>query len=473
MKKWQDLDIDGNSYYDVDHVWPTNRQSYETSDFATSSDLTGTAAGSVTYAWAGGIINTNAINPEYVVTSTKIWQYDPASIGTPMTDRTGGMTVGVRPQMAAVGTATIAVMGSPLGALPGRDTLYASSSAANFAVLTGAPQGHSVVVAFNAVWIFNTDTGSSDFEMSDVGDYTNWSTGEWFAGTVYDGAGPINAAVEFGGAVYSSKMDNLVRHRYVGGVQKVITETVWSGVGCGQRNAMCAGSTGILFAGYHKADPGSPPVPFYWFDGVNPPVLTNPLTTIGDGSSSWTIVYDSHRDMFTAWDRTALRAYYFSPKDMAWGRASAPYGATPGNVKIVDGQGIYGRRTPSPTTPAWVTPSTDVLRRFSPTTTGAGTCYVETAKFGTQSSKLNFNRCTPRLRRLVDVGTQSESVTASCFRELHDTSASSTPTYTKASGRHRWDGQAADNFIRFKYSATDYDVEIEDLTPEAIPAGKN
>jgi hypothetical protein len=473
MKKWQDLDIDGNSYYDVDHVWPTNRQSYETSDFATSTDYTGTAAGAVSYAWAGGVINTNAINPEYVVTATKIWQYDPTSVGTVMTDRTGGVSVGSRAQMASFGNATICVMGSPLGALPGVATAYAASSTSNFAALAGAPQGHTVVVSQNAAWIFNTDTGSSDFEMSDVGDYTNWSTGEWFAGTVHDGAGPINGAVEFGGAVYSSKMDNIARHRYVGGVQKVDTQVVWSGAGCGSRNAMCAGATGILFAGYRKSDPGSPTIPFYWFDGVNPPVLTNPATTIGNSSSTWTIVYDQHRDMFTAWDSTGLAAYYFSPKMMAWGRATAPYGASPGGVKVVDGQGIYGRRTPSATPPGWVTPSTDVLRRFSPTTTGAGTCYVETAKYGLQSAKLNFNRCTPKLRRLVDVGTQSEAVTASCFRELHDTSAASTPTYTKASGRHRWDGQASDNFIRFKYSATDYDVEIEDLSPEAIPAGKN
>jgi hypothetical protein len=473
MKKWQDLVIEGDSYYDVDHVWPTNRQSYETSDFATSSDFTGSAAGTVAYAWAGGVINTNAINPEYVVTDTKIWQYDPSNIGAPMIDRTGGVSVGARPQMAGFGNATIAVMGSPLGVLPGVATVYSASPSSNFAALAGAPQGHTVVVANNAVWIFNTDTGSSDFEMSDVGDYTNWSTGEWFAGTVYDGAGSINGAVEFGGSVYSFKLDCIARHRYVGGVVKVDTQIVWSGAGASSRNAVCAGATGILFAGYAKADPGSPTVPFYWFDGVSPPVLTNPLTTIGNTSSAWTIVYDAYRDMFTAWDRTALAAYYFSPRSMAWGRATAAYGSSPGNVRIVDGQGIYGRRTPSPTAPGWVTPSADVLRRFSPTTTGAGTCYVETAKIGTASAKWNFNRCTPKLRRRVDVGTQSESVTASCFRELHDTSASSTPPYTKFSGRHRWDGQASDNFIRFKYSATDYDVEIEDLTPEAIPAGKN
>jgi hypothetical protein len=308
--------------------------------------------------------------------------------------------------------------------------------------------------------------------MSDVGDYTNWSSGEWFAGQIYDGAGPIYAMVEFGGPVYSFKHDSIHRSRYVGGSVKVDTQQVWSGAGCSHRNGAAAGATGILFAGYTKSDTGSPTTPFYWFDGVNAPILTNPFTNIGDSNSIFTIVYDIHRDIFTAWDTTAVVAYYFNPATMKWGRHTTPYGASPGSVKPVDGIGHYGRRTPSPTSPGWVTPSANVLRRFSPGS-ASSTGYVETTKFGTADRKLNFNRITPRIRRQTDLGTQSESVTASCFRELHDTSTSSTPTYTKSSTRYRWDGQASDNFARFKYSFTDYDVEIDDLLPEAVPAGKN
>ena len=473
MRKWQDLLIDDpGSYYDVDQMWPTNRGSYESADFATSTDYTGATAGAVSYAWAGGVINTNAINPEYVVTATKIWQYDPADVGSVMADVTGGVSVGARPQMAAFGNATICVMGSPLGALSGVDTVYAATSASNFAALTGSPQGHSVVVAFNAVWIFNTDNGSSAFEMSDVGDHTNWSTGEWFSGVVYDGAGPINGAVEFGGAVYSSKMDNIVRHRYVGGIQKVDTQTVWSGAGCGSRNAICAGATGILYAGYLKTDVGSPTTPFYWFDGVNPPTLTNPFTSIGNSSSVWTIVYDAHRDIFTAYDRAALAWYYFSPKMMAWGRATVPYGASPGNIKIVDGQGIYGRRNPSPTTPGWVTPSADVLRRFSPTQTGTGSCYVETAKYGRPDRKTRYLRVTPKLRRRVDLGTDSASLTASFFRECEDTSAASTKTVAESGSRKRFDLTAEDNYARFKVTYTDLDVEVDDIAVKTADAGE-
>ena len=470
QRKWQDLapPDDPGSWYDVDGVWPTNRGSYETADFNTSTDYAASAAGSVSYAFSAGVTDTSAVNREYVVTSTKIWQYDPTA-GSVMTDRTGGVGVGGRGMMAQFGNATIAVMGSPLGALPGVATSY--STGGNFAALAGAPQGNTVLIAFNAAWIFNTDTGSDCFEMSDVGDYTNWATGEWFAGQVFDGVGPINAAVEFGGPVYSFKMDSIHRHRYVGGTVKVATDQVWSGLGCGSRNAACAGATGILFQGYAKSDTGSPPVPFYWYDGVNPPVLTNPFTTIGSSSTASRISYDVFRDIFTVWDGTAL--YYFSPRLMAWGRGTVQMGSSPGSLKPVLSLGMYGLRSPSPTTPSWVTPSADVLRRFSVATPGTGTSYVETTKFGTANQKLNFSRVIPRVRRLVDVGTQSEAVTASCFRELHDTSASSTPTYTKSANRYRWDGMASDNFMRFKYSATDYDVEIDDLEPEAKPAGKN
>ena len=222
----------------------------------------------------------------------------------------------------------------------------------------------------------------------------------------------------------------------------------------------------MLFQGDANTNVGSPPVIFYWYDGVNPPVNTNPFTTIGSSSTQSRITYNALRNRFTVWDGAV--AYYFSPETMSWGRSTVPCGASPGSIKPTLGPNGDGH--------VWVTSSASVLRRFWDGSVGVGSpgsCYVETTKFGTANQKLNFSRVIPRLRRLVDVGTQSEAVTASCFRELHDTSASSTPTYTKSANRYRWDGMASDNFMRFKYSATDYDVEIDDLEPEANPAGKN
>ena len=160
MKKWQNLSApdDPDSWYDVDGVWPTNRGSYELADSLNSgAEYTGTSAGAVTYAFRSKGVVSTVEHPEYIIDSARIWQYDVA--GTPvLTDVTGAITVGARPQMAQYGSITICVMGSELGAypgatLPGRATVYTTSPGTNFAALAGAPEGQSVCIQSNAVMI--------------------------------------------------------------------------------------------------------------------------------------------------------------------------------------------------------------------------------------------------------------------------------------------------------------------------------
>jgi hypothetical protein len=181
------------------------------------------------------------------------------------------------------------------------------------------------------------------------------------------------------------------------------------------------------------------------------------------------IVYHSQRDIFSIW--TTAGVWYFAPKDMAFGKCASPLGASPGTFRPYEGTFLAGDGD-SVTTACWAKSAANTLKLYN-SASNVGTWYVETAKIGAAESKTRFMRVTPRLRRLVDSGTQSAALTVSLFRELHDTSTSSTASGALSPDRHRFDFIVADNFARLKLSYTDYDGEIDDLSLEATNSGKN
>lgn len=477
MKKWQNLapPDDPNTWYDVNGVWPTNRSSYETADSLAGVAYTATGTGEVVMAWRGVTTSTSTVNPRYVVDNNgKIWRFDSTSAGTELADKTGTASFGnsVRAQFAQYGSVTIGVLGSTRsGSVTGGATIFTTAPNTNFAALATAPAGESIAVVSNAVLITNT-SDKDGWAASDVGDYTNWSTGEAASGRIYFPAGPIYSLVEFNGAAYAFKQNSIHRLRYVGGVVKWMVEKAWEGVGCGDYNTACAGASGILFIGYADNVTGTPSVPIYWYDGVNPPIHVNPLTQIlptSPNAGETRIVYQPLRDMFSIW--TANGVWYFSPKDMAFGKSSSPLVAVATTYRPYEGNVLAGDGV-SVTTSCWTRSAADTLKLYS-SRTKAGTWYVETAKMGAAALKSRLNRATPRLRRLVDSGTQSASLSISLFRELHDTSTSSTGSGTLSSDRHRFDFQVSDNFARLKVTYTDYDAEIDDLVIDGSGAGTN
>jgi hypothetical protein len=157
----------------------------------------------VVYAFSGkGITSTR----QFAVDGSHIWEWV-SSLS--ITDQTGGVTVGSKPMMAQYGDVTICAMGA------GASTVKSTGGA--FSALAGAPKGEIICVHKNAVLIFNTDTSADGWAASDVGDYTNWTTGEAANGRLIDIAGAITAAIPFGDAVYVFKANAIYRMTYVGG----------------------------------------------------------------------------------------------------------------------------------------------------------------------------------------------------------------------------------------------------------------
>ena len=471
MRKWQDLapPDDPGSWYDIDGMCPTPRGSYQSFPIVSSgTSYTATSVGTVTYAFYGQVPNPNTVNAEYVIDGSKIWRYDVSSTGTEMSDKTGGVTVGVRQKMAQYGTVTVCVMGSPRGALSGNATVYAVLGN-NFAALTNAPMGDCVCVESNAVIIANTDTANDAWEASDVGDYTNWTSGEWASGRVYQPPGPIKAAVPLNGAVYLFKSNSIHRMRYVGGSVKWSVEKVFEGIGCGLTNAACAGLGGILFLGESGISAtGTPANNFYWFDGVSAPVLVNPYTSVGTTSfanaSGVKIQFNRYRNLFTICE-AGNKIYTYLPEANAWGKSTVSYAS---GVILLDGDS----RSQSMLVPGWIKSAANTLVFYNPSVTiGAGARYIQTSLMGAVDSKTQFSRLIPLLRRRVDLGTDSASLTADFYRERHDTTAASSLTVAEASSRKRFDFNQSDNFARFKVTYTDLDIEIDDVLVKTRPAG--
>lgn len=472
MRKWQNLAApdDPNSWYDVDGFWPTSRGTYETADAATVSALTATGCTDAIYAWRAKTTATSGAQPHYVIDSTDIWQYDGASV-TPLTKRTGGVSFAAAPrfQFAQYGSITLAVLGSTRygysGGLGGAATIKATSVTGNFSALAGAPQGETICIESNAVGIFNTDAANDGWAFSDVGDYTNWTTGEAASGRIFFPAGPIYAAVSLAGAIYAFKFGSIHRFRYVGGLVKWAVEKVWEGTGCSAYGGACAGATGILFQGYSLSDAGNPTTPYYWYDGANPPIQTNPLTEIPAG----TIIYDPIKNRFSVSASAAV--YYFDPVTMAWGRSSAPYSGAPYAIPVVGSYESSGGTSLTPT--AWAKTATNTLSIWSPLNAVAGTSYLQTAMFGRTDRKTQFARATPLHRKRLSLGTPSVALSLTTFREREDTGAQTTTAVTESPFRKRFDFNVTDNYAKFKFTYTDLDVEVDDVMVKSQDAGED
>lgn len=474
MRKWQDLapPDDPESWYDVDGFWPTNRGSYETADSLSTTNYTATSSGTPVSAFSSFLISDGGLQFNYVVDDAGFIWRQPSS-GTTMLNRTGSTGRGNTNSWAQFGDITILAQGStidtPGSPVAGASTLFANSeTTTGFATLVGAPQASFAAVESNAVLLFRTSNAYDGWSASDVGDYTNWTTGEAASGRIFDPPGRITGAVSFRGSVYVFKPLGISRMRYVGGQVKWAVEKIWAGMG---GSLPCAGANGILYQGaFQNAEAGTPYQGLYWYDGVNPPVLTNPMSSIAPSVAISAIVYCPRRDMFTVWAANA--AYYFSPSVMAWGKYAAPLGGSPGTTAPITGNVDY-----SPTTGCWGTVSAGTLKLFFNPTTSVGATYLQTMKVGDADGKLTFGRIIPYLRRRADLGTDSAVLSMELFREREDTTAQTTVgSIAESTFRKRFDilaSAATDNFARFKVTYTALDVEADDIKILPREAGKN
>lgn len=452
-RKWQDLapPDDPGSWYDVDGFWPTDRGTYETVNAVSSTtDYTASGASAPSYAFSDKLATQGSTSScYYIVDGGQIWSNQ---LGT-LTNKKGSVSFGNTMQMAQYGDITMGAQGATTysgGAVAGGDTIYANSrTGANFAVMTAAPQASYIAIASNVVGLFRTGTDRDGYAMSDVGDYTNWTTGEATSGRIISAPGDVTGAVSMRGAIYVFKPTSIHRMTYVGGAVKWLVEKVVDGLG-GSRPA--TDGNGILFLGGDSADRYR----YYYYDGVTRPVLVNPFTTIGVATQ---IIYSAYSRLFVVWEGTAKTAYYFSPDSMAWGKHVQPYG----NVTVIP---VDGPLSIAPAT-AWGFVSSNSLREYAAISAATGATYLQTAKIGRPDGKTTFDRVIPLVRRRTDLGSDSAVCSLSLFREREDTAAQTTQGSVSESGfRKRFDfkaSSATDNYARVKVTYTALDMELDDF----------
>lgn len=485
MRKWQDLapPDDPGSWYAVSNAWPTKRGTYETSDLSTGTSKTATGGSFVHYAFCAKTLSSTL---EYVFDAAKLWQYSAGSL----TDRTNGVSIGTYPMCAQYGNVTIAVMGV--------GTATVSASGGNFSALAGAPQGEIVLVSNNAVLVFNTNTSTDGWAASDVGDYTNWTTGEAASGRIIETPGPILAGVVYGAHAYAFKADAIYRFTYVGGQIKWQIELAWRGNGMSYvdtavktKYQIVSTIHGIAFNGSATTDNA-----IYLFDGASPPRLLNPLTSLG--SSVGVLVYNPIEDVLciapaegsNVSGQVLIAAatfsdsfyYYYNFASDSWGKgcgsaAEDRESATTFPTSISNGvlQGDYFARAESSSKPVfWRYRSVTGNAHYrcapsAPATSCA--CYLQTALVGRSDRKTLWTRLTPQLRRRTDLGTDSAALSVTLYREREDTSVVSTTSVAESTQRKRFHFSLADSFARFKVTWTDLDVEVDDFLIISKDAG--
>lgn len=138
------------------------------------------------------------------------------------------------------------------------------STTGNFAALSGSPpKAACVCVQSNAVILANTNDGTAytdGWYASDVGDSTNWSTGESANGRLIQTPGPIRALIAFSGRVYAFKDNSFYEGIYVGGQVKWSWRLVNASIGACGPYAVATDGLVLFFYGNAGA---------YIFDGVN------------------------------------------------------------------------------------------------------------------------------------------------------------------------------------------------------------
>lgn len=487
MRKWQNLAPadDPNSYFDVNGVWPTERGSYETVDFLSGTEYAASGASTPVYAFTAQVVNQGGI-VEFVVDG-KIWSWG----GSSFTDVTNGVTVR-RPHAAQFGNVTIMAMGGYKSVQLVDGATVASTSGGNFSALAGAPAADIVAVQSNIAWYYNlgvspTNNGNG-WETSDVGDHTTYGSGEAASGNLTATAGDITAAVPFADYMVVFKANSIYRQRYVGGIVKIATELLHNGVGCIGRHAACAGKTGILFVAASETSTYrtvNPTLHVYWFDGYTEPVKVNTLTALTTAATGLSVLinYDPRHDLFSVVCRDGSapynRTFFYCPSSDMWGKNDTPITNSQTSSAVPLMGDFFARRdaekSPMPT--LYNKETADTLKRYTPgTPIGeiASSCYLETSKVGLNNRKSKIIRLMPLLRRRVDLGTDSTTLTVSFFRELHDTTASSTQSSIAESSYRKWfDFTGSDNYARFKVTYNALDVEVDNLVPEGVDAGKS
>lgn len=270
---WRRPDV----WSDIVNLVPTGKGTYKTPNMGVSNAVTGGgSSGTPKQAYAFQTADGTLI--WYVGTSTKLLSSTGTTV-SPLTDRTraaGGDYSAS--QWSIVQYGNISIAADLTDATQFRD----ATSGTAFAALSGAPKAKVLVTQSNVVLAFNINDGASkptSFATSDVGDYTNWSTGEALGATAINHRpGPITAAVAFKDVVIVFKDSSIYQLRYVGLPVVWRIDLIADGIGAaGFRDVAVCGDY-LVFVGSTGA---------YKYDGAT---FTDIGTGVINGAGAGTLV---------------------------------------------------------------------------------------------------------------------------------------------------------------------------------------
>ena len=502
MKKWRVFanPADPSAWADVSNMWPTGRGSYETADYYTTTlDITATSEGGpLVSAWMFSGISASKI---YVI-GDYIWSLN-ASLTT-ATDRTGALganavDIATGGHACQYGDVTIITRGS--GASGG--TLI-SATTGNFAAIAGSPAARFVVAQSNAVVAFNTSANADAWHASDVGDYTNWTTGEAASGRILENNGPITGAIPHGNDIIVFKEDAIFRMTYVGGQVKWQIQRIWNGLGLADRqwygsalsstgasngcSAVVDTPLGLFFPGQSVSNGNSTrnTRAYYLFDTVSPPRCVSGDVVVG--TDVGLPVFDAATNIVTVFGyeadstNTINTRYYYNILDDAWGKSSASSAGQPHiPLRGASSAGTHLTGGDTPNRQFFTYGTNKLVRNYAitPATSGAHTSFIQSHKFSGQQSGVfgnaqwTFGPAALVLRARNNSGTNPAlAMTVDTYQEAHDTSAAATASVTESTQRDRFDFTKNDSFCQLKLSVTDAYIDIDDISVQIKPAGR-
>ena len=477
MRKWRPYGsrTDPGAWLSLANMFPTEAGTYRTANAFTTF---GTAAagpatpGTTLTAWFGRVVDGTAVG--YVGTSTKLYRASVAdfSAGT-FTDASAAAYTASTWSFCQFGNITIA---ASLGnAVQSRDATGSSA----FANLAGSPPVAKICVTqSNCVLLFNLTGAAHSFAVSDVGDHTNWSTGDAVASTpILHRAGPVTAAVAFQDYVLAFKSSSIYRLRYVGSPVYWTVELIADGIGAARMGSVCNCGSFVVFTGNQGA---------YLYDGAS-------FRNIGDGfnSSGTHLLEDAGSDtspaiyyrssnhvLFKSDDNQGY--YVYSINADAWGKflpyASSDGSALTGFVPVGSDVGAleYPQGIGNGSVVIANLSANPCVRTDTEESSNTVAATLSTTLFGRQDGMTNFDRLYLQLDKTSGWSfTQPSATQLTVTPYTAESPSGSETTGTAASSSTnslRFDINTTVRFARFDL-ALNYACEIADVAVRQKPAG--
>lgn len=252
MRKWKPAADPRNqgAWLALSNFHPTPRGTYRTAPIlvanGTATSVGGTPGTTIA---ALALPSTDGTVRTIVGTSTKLYGATASAFQSgSFTDlsKVGGYTAST---WSVIQYGNITIAANKTDATQFRDATTANA----FADLAGAPQAKILVVCALSVVAFNLSTAANSWAASDVGDYTNWTTGDAVTATpILDCPGEITAAIAFSdNVIIVFKKNSIYRMEYVGFPIYWRVDLIDEGRGVTAMHAVVKCGNVLIFSGEH------------------------------------------------------------------------------------------------------------------------------------------------------------------------------------------------------------------------------